>query len=339
MDRSDSAIMNTLSLSITFPILGYLGKQGHNLETILGVVGLDSSIFSTPEKRISHQNLTRLINHAVHISRDPHLGIHAGEAANITSMGLLGQLMMNVDNLQECLESYMRYQDFLCDSLQFVVNKDDSFSVIYQPADWKEQNFVLLESLFMTILTILNLLTARQIKPDYVGFNLPAPAETEEHSRAFKVAPKFSAEKNEMRFPKEILAYTVISRNPEIGRILEEEIKRKNAMESTDSTLARKLVNQWMKKLPLEIPSVEEVALSLHMSKRNLQKKLNQEGSSYRAIVEDLRLTFANRFLDLGTYSIGEIAYLLDFSEESSFIRFYRRMTGDTPGKRQSSRG
>ena len=76
------------------------------------------------------------------------------------------------------------------------------------------------------------------------------------------------------------------------------------------------------------------------MTPRTLHRRLVDEGTSFRVILEDLRHRLAVDQLTNGTASIEEIAYILGYSDPANFRRAVRRWTGRPPSRiRQDARG
>jgi AraC-like DNA-binding protein len=76
---------------------------------------------------------------------------------------------------------------------------------------------------------------------------------------------------------------------------------------------------------------IESLGRAFAMSPRTLQRRLAAEGVSYQSLLEDARKEAAGRYLADGTLAIGEIAYLLGYSEPAPFHRAFRRWYGKTP--------
>ena len=72
-------------------------------------------------------------------------------------------------------------------------------------------------------------------------------------------------------------------------------------------------------------------ARALGMSTRTLQRRLQERGIVYDRLVDELRRRLSQKYLADPGLSLGEIAYLLGYSESSAFNRAYRRWTGRTP--------
>ncbi|WFR64046.1 helix-turn-helix transcriptional regulator [Paenibacillus amylolyticus] len=69
------------------------------------------------------------------------------------------------------------------------------------------------------------------------------------------------------------------------------------------------------------------------MSIRTLQSRLREENTTYNKISVQVRMELALRYLQKGTYSLGDIAYALHFSEQSAFQNAFKKWTGQTPGQ------
>jgi AraC-like DNA-binding protein len=74
------------------------------------------------------------------------------------------------------------------------------------------------------------------------------------------------------------------------------------------------------------------------MSVRTMRRALAAEGTSYRALLEQLRREAAARHLSDGR-SVAEVAFLLGFKEVSAFHHAFRAWTGTTPLQFRRQRG
>jgi AraC-like DNA-binding protein len=83
--------------------------------------------------------------------------------------------------------------------------------------------------------------------------------------------------------------------------------------------------------LPSGHVSEEEIAQGLHLSLRTLQRKLRDEGTSYKELLDETRRELATEYIKNPHVSISEITYLLGFSEPSNFSRAFKRWTGSSP--------
>jgi AraC-like DNA-binding protein len=79
------------------------------------------------------------------------------------------------------------------------------------------------------------------------------------------------------------------------------------------------------------VPPIGVVARQLAIAPRTLQRRLAAQGMSYQQLVDVVRREAAERLLTDASMSIGEIGYLLGFSEPSAFHRAFRRWHSLTP--------
>ena len=80
-----------------------------------------------------------------------------------------------------------------------------------------------------------------------------------------------------------------------------------------------------------------EIAKHIGMSQRTLARRLAEEGSSFSELLSAVRRALANRYLMNPSLSISEIAWLLGYSEVSTFTRAFHRWTGASPSARRAS--
>ena len=76
---------------------------------------------------------------------------------------------------------------------------------------------------------------------------------------------------------------------------------------------------------------IASVCREFGMSARTLQRRLADEGVSYQKLLDDARKVAAGRCLTESTLAIGEVAYLLGYSEAAAFHRAFKRWYGRTP--------
>ncbi|MBJ7520742.1 MAG: AraC family transcriptional regulator ligand-binding domain-containing protein [Solirubrobacteraceae bacterium] len=84
-------------------------------------------------------------------------------------------------------------------------------------------------------------------------------------------------------------------------------------------------------------PSMEKVAAALHIDARTLRRHLVAEGTSFRALADEVRATLATELLRTGGLTVQEVAARLGYHDAAGFSRAYRRWTGETPGSARSA--
>ena len=82
-----------------------------------------------------------------------------------------------------------------------------------------------------------------------------------------------------------------------------------------------------------ERPSVEKIAREVRMSPRTLQRRLEELGTSYQRLLDDVRRDTARRLLVDTDLDAGEVAFFLGFEELNSFTRAFHAWEGVTPSR------
>jgi len=82
---------------------------------------------------------------------------------------------------------------------------------------------------------------------------------------------------------------------------------------------------------PAAMPAIPEVAATLHLSERSLRRRLDDEGTSYRALVDEVREQLATELLVTGRLPVEAVARRLGYAETASFTHAFRRWKGVSP--------
>ncbi len=98
-----------------------------------------------------------------------------------------------------------------------------------------------------------------------------------------------------------------------------------------EETTAMRVKAKLIDRLASGAVTEEEIAEGLYMSLRTLQRKLGEEDTTYKRVLEETRRELAERYIEDASLTLNEITYLLGFSEASSFSRSFKRWTGIAP--------
>lgn len=88
---------------------------------------------------------------------------------------------------------------------------------------------------------------------------------------------------------------------------------------------------------PGHFPSLDECARTLGQSGRTLRRRLEEAGTSFREVRNDVRRALALDYLERTSLPIDEIASLLGYSETPNFYRAFRAWTGGSPSAYRGS--
>ena len=116
------------------------------------------------------------------------------------------------------------------------------------------------------------------------------------------------------------------------------QLARKKALAIGDATLVER-VHRTLRTLLLHgRSSGADVAQSLAMHRRTLQRRLRAEGTTFQQVLDRVRFAVAKDLLEDSTAAVIDISAALGYADDVSFIRAFRRWTSTTPGTWRESR-
>jgi AraC-like DNA-binding protein len=118
-----------------------------------------------------------------------------------------------------------------------------------------------------------------------------------------------------------------------LSQFLLQHLERLAGTVVTEATFEERVIDAISRELPSGTPTSSRIALRLGTSQRSLQRQLGATGKSFQDLVAETRRTLAVRLLKESKHSLGEISFLLGFSEPSAFHRAFKRWTGQTPAE------
>jgi len=120
-------------------------------------------------------------------------------------------------------------------------------------------------------------------------------------------------------------------RDPVLQSVLEHHAKEIAARLTANDLPAVEVRRAVMSRMAQGDTQIQSVARALATSVRSLQRRLADAGLSYQQLLEVTRREAAAEYLSNPTLSVGEVAYLLGYSEPAAFHRAFKRWNGVTP--------
>ncbi|MGH7468350.1 MAG: helix-turn-helix domain-containing protein [Longimicrobiales bacterium] len=176
-----------------------------------------------------------------------------------------------------------------------------------------------------------------RIKPDLhvlrVELRQPEPPSTSPYVELFRATVRFGAPLDRLCFSELEWNAPTVSADTALARLLEEHARIQAQRMPQAAPSFRIEVQKAIANVLPEGGSAEDVARALHCSVRTLQRKLVATGTTFREVYETVRGQLAQEYLTDRKVSIAEVAFLLGFSDQSSFNRAFGRWTGESPGR------
>lgn len=325
-----------LMARIALPIVAQLEQSGADSERVLAAAGLKRGQLEDPDVRIDHERWVALLEIGARATGDPCFGLHAAEQLSQRSYALPALFIQAQPTLGEGLRRLDRYFHIVHEGMLLALLLDgDTARVRLDFLPGLAQPRILAEHMmaFGSVLGV-QLFGAGCPRPREARFAHAAPASTTEHERVIRGPVRFGTEHTEIVFAAATLNLPLDSANPHLGAILEDEARRVAQRLPATTTLAGRCV-AWVRD---EVyagrePRISAMAHELCMGERTLRRRLEGEGTSVRALVDEVRGEMARAHVASGRLSLDEIALLLGFSEAAAFRRAFKRWTGISPSE------
>jgi AraC-like DNA-binding protein len=311
-----------------------LDAGGHDSRAIFESAGLDPAKLNDPDARYPIDGMGRLWRLAAQVTRDPYFGLTTANHWHPTTLSALGYSWMASDSLRDALVRMSRYGRIVSTVADMALEEsDENFAFRLQSRLPRvEVPNEAVDAALATLVKMCRMSYGEDFHPLRVATIRPEFDDPTRYLNFFRAPVEFSAESNVLYFSKISLEEHLPTANPRLARINDKVITEYLAQFDKRSTATRvraKLIDL----LAAGHVTQQDVADSLHMSLRTLQRKLSEEQTSYKDLLGETRKELANQYLREAHLSVSEVTYLLGFSEPSNFARAFKRWTGHTPSE------
>jgi AraC-like DNA-binding protein len=285
-----------------------------------------------PEARIPADVYHRFWPRAAEFTGDPCFGLHLGERLRPLANNIAVYLLMSSTTVREGIERATAYQRLVFDEDWHTLVDQGSSARLH--LDYENRHplemAVEIEYRAMILVKFLDWITAIDFRASEVRFRHPPAGERSEYERIFGCAVKFACKESELLLSRSSLDQPSLHANPEIAR-LHQAYAECHLAKLEDRSVTRRVKEILMAQLERGPFHLSDVARSLYMSPRTLQRRLAQEGITYHGVLDSLRRDLCLQHLERPDTAMAEIAYVAGFSDTSAFSRAVRRWTGQTP--------
>ncbi len=311
---------------------------------LLEAAGLRAEDFAQPDALLPFECVLGLWD--LYVGRFPAmpLGLMMSQGANYHDMGIIGSLIMNSPTVGVSLDRLIRFNQLFDPLLEIQFERVGELCHLRLPH--VHQLHAKGEPMEMIVSGICRRVreSAQQDRPLIAVHFAHARRHSDAvYEAAFGQAPLFFEQPCcALTFEAEILNISYPDADAYAGRYLEryaDLLLKDLAPEETPATPS--MQNQVRRALHEGLHQghigQEDIARSLAVSTRTLQRRLRQENTTFAALLDDVRRVHALHLLRDPNTTIYEIAYLLGYSEAASFHRAFRRWTGASPGDARPS--
>jgi AraC-like DNA-binding protein len=302
-----------------------------DVDALLAAVGLDRSQLDDHDARIPTDKARALWQRAYEVAGDPNLALHAVEALPYGAYRVLDFIASSAATVGEVFSKVSDYFPLVNTTVALPIAVGDAevgVGIVPAPGSPAVSRPYAEYTLAACYLRIRN--AVGDFDPMRVEFSHETPADTSEHERIFRSPVLFRCRETRLVLSRSVWDQPNTHPDPELCAVLEEHARRLLS-EVPRGGFGEEVRKTTLAQLRGGTPTLAHVAQQLGMSGRTLQRRLEEEGTSFAELLDELRRGTAQAYLADPQVSIGEVSYLLGFSEQSAFQRAFKRWTGLTP--------
>jgi len=317
-------------------LVGLLWKilefYGQDPDRLLRSEGLDASKMRDPNARFPDSRVDSLWERAGSLISDPCFGLRAARCWHPSMLGALGYAWLASTTLRTAFRRLERYRRLLADVSDIqLIETQAGLSVRLQAPRQQEREIPgLTDASLSTLLDMCRVNYGDALDPISASLRRAQPACSGQYFAFFRCPVRFSASVNELVLPMEAMDLPLPTSNQQMATLHDQVVADVLARLEEDDIFTR-VKELAIQHLPSGGISEEDAAAALKLSTRTLQRRLHENGQSFGQLTESVRQELAMKYIQDPAISLGEISYLLGFSEPSSFSRAFRRWTGKTP--------
>jgi AraC-like DNA-binding protein len=319
-------------------VFEYALARGADEAELLRRADLRGLSLRDPDARIPLRCYYNVIEAGAELTRDVHFGLSYIDGVTPDAIGAIGFLAMTSATLGESIARILRYYRVLNEGERLTLERTgERATVRFEP--WgpaRSAHAHACEMYAFDFLVMAGRMTGEPVPILEFDVRHAQRGGDDVYRRVFGRLPRFGAPENLWSFPATVLERPMASADAALSRFFE------GYVEQLDSRVAkRSLANDVRSAIAERLCDGEltltSLARALKQSARTLQRRLAEEGTSVSALVEAVRRERAFAYL-AANLPIGEVSYLLGFSEPRAFHRAFRRWTTQTPQAWRESR-
>lgn len=315
-------------------LLAKLGlDHGMPLRQSLKGTGLEPAQLDDPHLEIdAHQELQVVRNLHALLKQTPAFGLLAGLNYQLTAYGIFGFAIISSSTFRSAVRTALSYLELSFIFCRLRVEEQGSeFHLVLEdksiPADVRD---FLLERDAAAIRLIQRELFSQPIPLLRLELRRKKPVYAAEFQKIFGLMPLFGQPDNRMVIATEIMDRPLPRADQRTAQLCEMQCRELLQRRKTRTGMAY-VIRNYLLESPGQVADMEQLAQRLHMTTRTLRRKLKMEGTSYRALLDEVREALAEELLKAGNMSVEGVAERLGYAEASSFIHAFKRWKGMTP--------
>ncbi|NIB38610.1 AraC family transcriptional regulator [Pseudomaricurvus alkylphenolicus] len=345
--NADSLVSQGLaSIPAVKQYLRHAEALGIDCQPLLDQAGICAQDLNDNNHWIPATALEKLLSILIPASNDPCFGLHTARFISMDMYNVQGYINMNCSSLREVWGQTPIYEKIVGDMGVSTPVYGEQVSSLRWHCNYTDP--LVRRHITETILASWHRYVREYLLPDqsdkgpiqvcFVHNPPETPELLTEYQDAFGCEVLFDQPYNAISIDNELLDLPIAQANPHLLASLLDHATQLLRELDKNRSFTEQVKNLLRLMITKEIPRREAIAEQLHMNSRTLQRKLAEEGSSYQALLDELRLEMACHYLSKTDLSMEVIAEKLGFAETRSFYRQFKNLCGVTAGAYRKER-
>ena len=299
--------------------------------------GLDPAVLDDPDNPIAFASAAQLICNCVAKTGCEHFGLLLGQQNGPTTLGLIGLFMQQSVDVGSALRSVVDYLH-LHDrgGVASISVHEEAARLGYAVAEPGVTGSDQIADVAIGVCcNIMRGLCGADWAPSEVLLARRRPASTHPYRRFFRAPLRFDAAENALMFPATWLHHPLPEADPGLRKIIQREVEWLDIRYGADfPAKVRRVLRTWL--VTGEI-SADRVAALFAMHRRTLGRHLKAAGTTFEALVDEVRYTAARQLLADTDMPVRQIAGILGYSDVTALTRAFHRWSGTSPAHWRST--
>ena len=307
-------------------------ERGAAADELCSIVKLDPLLLDDPTARVPLETASALYEESANRTHDSAFGLHVAERSDFFAFDALGFAIATKRNLREAFEHLAPAIAALHGvRMELEVLHDVAHLTCELPEEPMLRCRQRTEAYVARVLRTIELATGARRRPRRVQFRHSGASDLAEHERILAAPLVFEAPRNEIVLGSEVLEIPLVRADARLSEVLDRHVQDLVAQMPRVQGLTDQVRRYVREAFPRGDFGLDSIGRRMGIAARTLQRRLRDERTSHRQILEQVRHELALRYLVETQMPIKEVADVLGYSELRAFYRAFERWTGLPP--------
>jgi AraC-like DNA-binding protein len=324
--------------SLAGPAFGYVDfgvAHGLSRDALMKAAGLDERLRGDPDARVANAAYMILWRELLVGLPGVVVPIEYARTLDLASLGVIGQILVRADSIAHAASVSERFSRLTDTGLavSWLERGERVGYVISHRPEVVALRFPI-EVMLGTGYRMLSHAAGAPVALREVTFAHAAGYPVAAYESLFGCAVRFGATESALWMDRDAIDRPLANRDPLARRYLEAHAEQLlAAVPAPQPAVIAQVRDAIVIELATSGAELARVAKRVAMSVRTVQRRLEEHGTSYQDLVDDVRSAMARALLRDRTRSIIDVAFELGYADLKGFYRAFRRWTNTTPAE------